>query len=47
MDASKLNKCLPYTFAAFEEADVIITDAEPPFDIAERARRAGIEIVIA
>ena len=47
MDASKLNKSLPYTFCGIEKADVIISDEALPLDLNERAKKAGIEIIVA
>lgn len=47
MDSSKLNKSLPYTFCSLEEVDCIISDDQLPLDITERAKNAGIEIIIA
>lgn len=47
MDASKLNKSLPYTFCAIEDVDCILSDEELPSDMAERAKAAGIEVFIA
>ena len=47
MDASKNNKCLPYTFADIEDVDFIISDEMLPMDIAKRAAEAGVEIIVA
>lgn len=47
MDASKLNKSLPYTFCAVEDVDCIISDEELPPDVAERAKAADIDVIIA
>ncbi|MBE6637055.1 MAG: DeoR/GlpR transcriptional regulator [Ruminococcaceae bacterium] len=47
MDSSKLNKSLPYTFCSIDDIDCIVSDEELPYDITERAARAGISILIA
>ena len=47
MDSSKLNKSLPYTFCSIDDIDCIISDEELPYDITERAQRAGISILTA
>ena len=47
MDASKNNKCLPYTFAEIEDVDYIISDEALPMDIARRAKEAGVEVIVA
>lgn len=47
MDASKNNKCLPYTFAEIEDVDYIISDEALPMDIAKRAKEAGVEVIVA
>ena len=47
MDSSKLNKSLPYTFCSLDAVDCIVTDEELPYDITERAKQAGITILLA
>ena len=47
MDSSKLNKSLPYTFCSLDAVDCIVTDEELPYDIIERAKQAGITILLA
>lgn len=47
LESAKLDRSLPYTFAKFEEMDVIITDAPLPMALAERAARADVKIIIA
>lgn len=47
MDASKNNKCLPYTFAQIEDVDYIISDEALPLDMAQRAEEAGVEVIVA
>lgn len=47
MDASKNNKCLPYTFAKIEDVDYIISDEALPMDMAKLAKEAGVEIIVA
>ena len=47
MDSSKINKSLPYTFCSIDDIDCIISNEELPYDITERANRAGITIMLA
>ena len=47
MDSSKLDKILPYTFAAISDINTIITDKELPSDITSQAKNAGCEIFLA
>ena len=47
MDSSKLNKSLHYTFCSLDAIDCIVTDEELPYDITERAKQAGITILLA
>lgn len=47
MDASKINKSLPYTFAGVEDVDCIISDEFLPIDMAKRAMDAGTDIIVA
>lgn len=47
MDSSKLNKSLPYTFCSLDAIDCIVTDGELPYDMTERAKQAGITILLA
>ena len=47
MDSSKLDKILPYTFAAISDINTIITDKELPSDITSQAKSAGCEILLA
>lgn len=47
MDASKVDRVLPFTFSSFDDIDVIISDRELPSEFAGAARRAGCKIVIA
>ena len=47
MDASKLDKSLPYTFCGIEDLDTIITDAPLPEDITRQCEAAGVDIKIA
>ena len=42
LDSTKLGKIMPYTFAAFGDVDVIISDAEFPQELREKARALGI-----
>ena len=47
MDASKLDKSLPYTFCTMADIDVLITDDELPTDMQKLAEEYGVEIIIA
>ncbi len=47
MDASKLDKTLPYTFCGIGDIDVIISDRELPDDITALAVEKNVEIIIA
>jgi len=47
MDASKLDKSLPYTFCTIDQIDTIITDDELSYDMQQKARECGVEIIIA
>ena len=47
MDASKLDKSLPYTFCDISDIDAIISERELPDDIKARAEENGVEIIIA
>ncbi len=47
MDASKNNKCLPYTFAEIKDVDCIISDEALPMDMAKYAIEAGVEVIVA
>ena len=46
VDASKLGRSMPYTFADISWLDVIITNAAPPADIVALADESGTEIII-
>ena len=47
MDASKLDKNLPYTFCDFEKIDMIITDKPLPSSVEDAAKLNDIKIVVA
>lgn len=47
MDASKLDKTLPYTFCGIGDIDIIISDRELPDDITALAVEKNVEIIIA
>ncbi len=47
MDASKLDKTLPYTFCGIGDVDIIISDRELPPDITKIAIEKEVNIVIA
>lgn len=45
MDSSKIDKALPYTFATFDNADVLITDAPITGELRELADTKNIRII--
>jgi len=45
MDASKLDKSLPYTFCHLSQVHIIITDTPLPAEIAEEAARCGVRVL--
>lgn len=47
MDASKLDKILPYTFCNIGDIDIIISDRELPADITKLAFEKDVQIIIA
>lgn len=47
MDASKLDKTLPYTFCGIGDIDIIISDRELPADITKLAVEKEVQIIIA
>jgi DeoR/GlpR family transcriptional regulator of sugar metabolism len=47
MDASKLDKTLPYTFCGIGDIDIIISDRELPADITKLAIEKDVQIIIA
>jgi DeoR family fructose operon transcriptional repressor len=47
MDASKLDKALPYTFCNISDVDTIITEKPLPDDITQIAKQAGVNIDLA
>ncbi|MHB1152033.1 MAG: DeoR/GlpR family DNA-binding transcription regulator [Eubacteriales bacterium] len=46
MDASKLDKTLPYTFCGIADIDIIISDRELPADITKLAIEKDVQIII-
>ena len=44
LDASKIDKSLPYTFCHLDQVHIIITDAPLPDDIAREAQRLGVRV---
>lgn len=46
-DASKLDRELLVSFAALDDIDVVVTDAEPPSALADALAEAGVEVWIA
>ena len=47
MDASKLQRNLPFTFATLNDIDIIITDKPLPEDVMEKCRAAKVKVVVA
>ena len=47
MDASKIGRSLPFTFATLADIDTIICDAALPPDIAAEAKANGVECLLA
>jgi len=47
LEASRLEKSLPYTFCTMEELDIIIADRELPNEFHQQAASAGVKIIIA
>lgn len=45
LDASKIDKSLPYTFCHLDQVHIIITDAPLPDDIAREAKRLGVRVL--
>ncbi|MBE6560843.1 MAG: DeoR/GlpR transcriptional regulator [Ruminococcaceae bacterium] len=45
LDASKIDKSLPYTFCHLDQVHIIITDAPLPEDIAREAKRLGVRVL--
>ncbi len=45
LDASKIDKSLPYTFCHLDQVHIIITDAPLPDDIAREAQRLGVRVI--
>ena len=45
MDDSKLGKSLPYTFATFDDADVLITSSPLPPDVVSLANEKNVRII--
>ncbi len=45
MDASKIDKSLPYTFCTFENIDVLITSSVLPEELAAQARENGVRVI--
>ncbi len=45
MDASKIDKSLPYTFANFDIADVLITNADLPDELAKLAADNNVRVI--
>lgn len=46
MDATKLNRSLPFTFATLADVDAIICDSPLPTELAFEAHKAGVECII-
>ena len=45
LDASKIDKSLPYTFCHLDQVHIIITDAPLPEDLANEASRLGVRVI--
>ncbi|MDR3120051.1 MAG: DeoR/GlpR family DNA-binding transcription regulator [Clostridiales bacterium] len=45
MDSAKLTRLMPYTFAAFEDVDYVVSDAEMPENFQKKAREAGVTVL--
>lgn len=45
MDESKIDKSLPYTFATFDDADVLITSSPLPPELTALAAEKGVRVV--
>ena len=45
LDASKIDKSLPYTFCHLDQVHIIITDAPLPEDLANEAARLGVRVI--
>lgn len=45
MDESKIDKSLPYTFATFEDADILITSSPLPAEMKKLAKEKGVRII--
>ncbi|MBQ9740730.1 MAG: DeoR/GlpR transcriptional regulator, partial [Kiritimatiellae bacterium] len=45
MDASKIDKSLPYTFCTFENIDVLITSSALPDELAALAEANGVRVI--
>ncbi|MEG1524601.1 MAG: DeoR/GlpR family DNA-binding transcription regulator [Clostridia bacterium] len=47
MDASKVNRSLPFTFATLSDVDVLICDDKLPKDILSEAKRQNVTCIVA
>lgn len=45
LDASKIDKSLPYTFCHLDQVHIIITDAPLPEEIRREAQRLGVRVI--
>ncbi|PKM51656.1 MAG: DeoR/GlpR transcriptional regulator [Firmicutes bacterium HGW-Firmicutes-7] len=45
MDTSKINKVLPYTFAALNEVNILITEGDLPLDIKNSIQEAAVTLI--
>jgi len=45
LDASKIDKSLPYTFCHLDQVHIIITDAPLPEEICREAKRLGVQVI--
>ena len=46
LDASKIDKSLPYTFCTLESVDILLCDAPLPESLSAAAEYAGVEVII-
>jgi len=45
VDSSKFGRNMPFTFAAWEDIDVLITDDGLPLEVAQRIEANGVEVI--
>lgn len=47
MDAGKMQRNLPFTFATLADIDILITDKPLPPDVAEKCRQCNVKVIVA